>query len=201
MKLTNFLLLSYSLSFITINAVACNPYGASRRFNLYDDCIGFSYNNSSSDTQDVTIYYGSHEIDICDYLDYFDNYEEIIDVDTEVKLSIRRSVYESTLKKKEECPCKETEIYSKILKFRDFLSYDYIYGNNNIVDTITKDDLYNNEDGYGYIIYDLCFTETDGVESNDTMMHYFSEDRLKTKEIYYTIDDNLITLKIAKQEY
>ena len=198
MKLTNILLMGYSLSFIVLNTVGCNPNIKNNRAITHEECIGFLYNNSSSESQVVTIYYGAREYNIDHYMWCFDEFEE--KADCEVKLSIRRSVYESTLKKKEECPCKETEIYSETLIFRDFFTYDYYFGNNSVVDTITKDDLYNNEDGYGYIIYDLCFTEVDGVDNNDIMKYYFNNKEVVTQEIYYTIDDNLITFKIAKQE-
>lgn len=198
MKLANALLMGFALSFLAVNTKSCgayayNPYGENK-------CIGFSTENKQLETHNVTIYYGVPEFHIYNFLQSYDSYSIDYDLECEVKLTIRRRVYEDTQKKIKECPCMEKEIYSEILKFGDFLSYDYAYGKKSLVDTITKDDLYDNEDGYGYIIYDLYFTETDGVDDNG-FEHIFSESELKTKELYYTIDNDKITFKITKQEY
>ena len=201
MKLFNKLIVVFALSFVVFMS-SCTPKyeNTVREPYAYDERIGFSTENEPLESHKVTIYYGKNESEV-DTILYTYEYISIIhssqiannynmygtnalnDFDHNVEFTIVRNVYESTKSK----VCKSTIIYQETNKFSYYISDGFVYGKNSYVDTITKDDLFDNKDGYGYIVYTWYFTEDS-----------YKKSKYSTEKLYYTIDDDKITFKIAK---
>ena len=173
--------------------------------------IGLHTENKPLDKHELDIYYGLPSGVVFEIFENYANYSAFTDFDHEVKFTIKRRIYESSTNSSTEY--KEKDIFTKVDKLSYFTSYDFVYGNNSIKDTISLDDVYDNKGSYGYIKYDWYLTEVDGSNLimnfitdwawNSKYGKYIPESRLSvvksTGALYYTINDNLITFKVAKK--
>ena len=173
--------------------------------------IGLHTENKPLDKHELDIYYGLPSGVVSEIFENYANYSAFTDFDHEVKFTIKRRIYEDYREQGTAIEYKEKEIFTKTDKLSFFISYDFVYGINSVKDTISLDDVYDNEGGYGYIKYDWYLTEIDG---SSLKMNSISEwkteyadvipkSRLSvvksTGALYYTINDNLITFKVAKK--
>ena len=217
MKRINRLVLCLILSFF-IFLTACDSNFShnidayySQPLSIWDreEYIGLSTENKPLEKHNLEIYYGLSPYVISEIFEKYSQYSIFTDFDHEVKFTIKRRIYESSTNSGTEY--KEKDIFTKVDKLSYFTSYDFVYGNNSIKDTISLDDVYDNKSSYGYIKYDWYLTEVDG---SSLKMNSISEwkteyadvipkSRLSvvksTGALYYTINDNLITFKVAKK--
>ena len=217
MKRINRLVLCLILSFF-IFLTACDSNFShnidayySQPLSIWDreEYIGLSTENKPLEKHNLEIYYGLSPYVISEIFEKYSQYSIFTDFDHEVKFTIKRRIYESSTNSGTEY--KEKDIFTKFDKLSYFTSYDFVYGNNSIKDTISLDDVYDNKSSYGYIKYDWYLTEVDG---SSLKMNSISEwkteyadvipkSRLSvvksTGALYYTINDNLITFKVAKK--
>ncbi len=174
--------------------------------------IGLSTENKPLEKHNLDIYYGMPYEVISDYIGNYSEYSIFTDFDRDVKFTIIRRVYESSKKMGTGIEYKMKEVYSEINRLSYFISYNFTYGKNSVKDTISLDDVYDNESGYGYIVYDWYLTEVDDSKLKmyyvDTYYDYAKaissyrfSDIKSTNYLYYTVDDNLITFKVEKEEY
>ncbi|MBO5542452.1 MAG: hypothetical protein J5936_03345 [Acholeplasmatales bacterium] len=215
MKLFNKMIICFASLFV-FSLSACNE--SKNEVIQYDSnsneekqYIGFSTDNKSLESHDVTIYYGRPEKEIEYYVndyellnayqsansdDYYTmhGYRTIPNSARKVMFTIIRTVYEST--SKENSAWNKTIIYEERNELSRYLLDSFLYGRNTIVDTIKKDDLYNNQDGYGYITYTWYITEND---ESPLYRDVHELAKASTVNLYYTIDGDLITFKVAKQ--
>jgi len=153
------------------------------------ESIGFTTENEPLETHDVKIYYGMPSSSIKAFVSNYEYLSFDKNVDGEFEFELVRNVYSATDKANKDL--KEEVLVREKNTYKYYFSDSFIYGKNYYLDTITKDDLFDNQDGYGYIVYEWSITNLE-----DSM--YIK--RCKTVNIYYTIDDNLITFKVAKQD-
>ena len=217
MKRINRLVLCLILSFF-IFLTACDSKSShnidayySQPLSIWDreEYIGLSTENKPLEKHNLEIYYGLSSYVISEIFEKYSQYSIFTDFDHEVKFTIKRRIYESSTNSGTEY--KEKDIFTKVDKLSYFTSYDFVYGNNSIKDTISLDDVYDNEDGYGYIKYDWYLTEIDGTslkmnsisewktEYADVILGARLSRTRSTGALYYTINDNLITFKVTKK--
>lgn len=217
MKRINRLVLCLILSFFIL-LTACDSKSSynidayySQPLSIWDieEYIGLSTENKPLEKHNLEIYYGLSPYVISEIFEKYSHYSIFTDFDHQVKFTIKRRIYESSTNSGTEY--KEKDIFTKVDKLSYFTSYDFVYGNNSIKDTISLDDVYDNKSSYGYIKYDWYLTEVDG---SSLKMNSISEWKTKyadvilgarlsetrsTSALYYTINDNLITFKVAKK--
>ena len=215
MKLFNKILICFASLFV-FSLSACNE--SKNEVIQYDSnsneekqYIGFTTDNKSLESHDVTIYYGRPENEVEHYVkdyellnayqsansdDYYNRYgtNTIVNSARIVMFTIVRTVYESA--SKENSAWNKTIIYEERNELSHYLLDSFLYGRNTIVDTIKKDDLYNNQDGYGYITYTWYITENG---ESPLYSHVYKLSKASTVNLYYTNDGDLITFKVAKQ--
>lgn len=217
MKRINRLVLCLILSFF-IFLTACDSNFShnidayySQPLSIWDreEYIGLSTENKPLEKHNLEIYYGLSSYVISEIFEKYSQYSIFTDFDHEVKFTIKRRIYESSTNSSTEY--KEKDIFTKVDKLSYFTSYDFVYGNNSIKDTISLDDVYDNKSSYGYIKYDWYLTEIDGsslkmnsisewkTEYADVILGARLSRTRSTGTLYYTINDNLITFKVAKK--
>lgn len=217
MKRINRLVLCLILSFF-IFLTACDSNFShnidayySQPLSIWDreEYIGLSTENKPLEKHNLEIYYGLSSYVISEIFEKYSQYSIFTDFDHEVKFTIKRRIYESSTNSGTEY--KEKDIFTKVDKLSYFTSYDFVYGNNSIKDTISLDDVYDNKSSYGYIKYDWYLTEIDGsslkmnsisewkTEYADVILGARLSRTRSTGTLYYTINDNLITFKVAKK--
>ena len=173
---------------------SCNPVLSATKYDSSastpdKEYIGFTTENEPLETHDVKIYYGMPNSTIEAFVSNYEYLSFDKNVDGEFEFELVRKVYSATDKANKDL--KEEVLVREKNTYKYYFSDSFIYGKNYYLDTITKDDLFDNQDGYGYIVYEWSITNLE-----DLM--YIK--RCKTVNIYYTIDDNLITFKVAKQD-
>ena len=217
MKRINRLVLCLILSFF-IFLTACDSNFShnidayySQPLSIWDreEYIGLSTENKPLEKHNLEIYYGLSPYVISEIFEKYSQYSIFTDFDHEVKFTIKRRIYESSTNSGTEY--KEKDIFTKVDKLSYFTSYDFVYGNNSIKDTISLDDVYDNKSSYGYIKYDWYLTEIAGsslkmnsisewkTKYADVILGYRLSVVKSTGALYYTINDNLITFKVAKK--
>lgn len=217
MKKINKLVLCLILSFF-IFLTACDSNFShnidayySQPLSIWDreEYIGLSTENKPLEKHNLEIYYGLSSYVISEIFEKYSQYSIFTDFDHEVKFTIKRRIYESSTNSGTEY--KEKDIFTKVDKLSYFTSYDFVYGNNSIKDTISLDDVYDNKSSYGYIKYDWYLTEIDGsslkmnsisewkTEYADVILGARLSRTRSTGALYYTINDNLITFKVVKK--
>ena len=219
MKRINRLVLCFIFSFF-IFLTACDSNSShnidayySQPLTMWDreEYIGLSTENKPLEKHNLEIYYGLSPDVISVIYEKYSEYSIFTDFDHQVKFTIKRRIYEDYREQGTAIEYKEKEIFTKTDKLSFFISYDFVYGINSVKDTISLDDVYDNEGGYGYIKYDWYLTEIDGsslkmnsisgwkTEYADVIPESRLSETRSTSALYYTIDDNLITFKIAKK--
>ena len=218
MKRINRLVLCLILSFF-IFLTACDSNFShnidayySQPLSIWDreEYIGLSTENKPLEKHNLEIYYGLSSFVVSDILENYSKYSIFTDFDHQVKFTIKRRIYEDYREQGTAIEYKEKEIFTKTDKLSFFISYDFVYGINSVKDTISLDDVYDNEGRYGYIKYDWYLTEIDGSslkmnsisewEYADVILGSRLSETRSTSALYYTIDDDKITFKIAKQD-